>query len=100
MSEPIITIDELLAEMQRLDQSETSSGGMTTREMVDRLGKPTDCIRERVRQLLTEGKIELCQKQFYRIDGRLAPVSAYRLVKAKEVEREPTVAKKKSAKKR
>jgi DNA-binding Lrp family transcriptional regulator len=68
---------DLYAEIA-LEENE-SSGAMTVTEIRKETGLSEETVRERVRKLLEEGKLERTKKRIIDLSGRRMTVPAYRV---------------------
>lgn len=74
-----ITVDEWLAEMERLTAAKRSDDGLTAEELAEAAGCTVKKMRERLRKVAAAGRLVVGTKLITRIDGRPNPVPAYRL---------------------
>ena len=88
MPADVITHEEWIAELERLQQAEPASGddGMTVREMIDSIGwKPGKGSRERMREMLRplveSGRVICGTSRRVSLDGRRQWVPVYRFTK-------------------
>jgi DNA-binding Lrp family transcriptional regulator len=75
--EPDFSLMDLYAEIA-LEENE-SSGAMTVTEIRKETGLSEETVRERVRKLLEEGKLERTKKRIIDLSGRRMTVPAYRV---------------------
>lgn len=77
-----ISFDEILKEIARI--SEIKPNGFTVREMVVETGQSENWCRNKLRELIDEGKVACVGRTTVtRIDGTKTPVPAYNLVRKK-----------------
>jgi DNA-binding MarR family transcriptional regulator len=81
MSDPI-TLDEVLAELSRLESTlEGGPAGFTGRELAQRLGMTANTAQARIRDLVYAGKLEFAGKRTdINVAGGRCRVPVYRLV--------------------
>ena len=72
------SMDELLRELEAALPQE---GGITTRELAEKLGLGRQATLRRIRELKKLGRIELCRKRIRDITDRWLTVTAWRLAK-------------------
>ena len=82
MSRTTISVDDLLAELEKIKRA-SAEGGLTTREMADAWGVSLVVARKRIRAAMAAGLLERCpaRKPVAGIDGRLQGVAQFRPVK-------------------
>ncbi len=75
-----ITEDELVAALFLARTADESvEGALRTRDLVKMVGRSREWVRERLRPLVTEGRVEPVWIQIVDIAGRETKVPAYRL---------------------
>jgi len=85
-----MTVDELLAEVDRIELASSGKDGVTTREVAEALGSSLATARDKIRKLLEAGQMERSPKKrdMMGIDGRrVACVAQFRLVKKSKAKR-------------
>lgn len=60
-------------------RSEDGESAVTTVELVGATGKTTNCVREGLKRLMKEGRLECVRVPRLTLDGRTHPVPGYRL---------------------
>lgn len=78
MAEPI-TLDELLAEFNRLDQKQAVQG-YTFRELKEKVGYGEEKMKDLIRRGISEGLIKSARAGRMAIDGTMRPVPVYAFV--------------------
>ena len=80
MDEEIITEDELVAALLSVQtMGKTVEGALTTNELAKIVGRRVRWVREQLKPLISEGKIESVRTRIVDIAGRSTIVPAYRL---------------------
>lgn len=74
-----ITLDEILAEMGRLNQQEAKLG-YTTRELMEKTGRSSEKTKDLIRLAIAEGLMRPSRGRRSSIDGILRTVPVYVLV--------------------
>jgi DNA-binding Lrp family transcriptional regulator len=80
--EPGFSLEDLYAEIT--PDEDNPDGAMTVREIRGETGMGEDAVRERVRKLLAEGKLEVTKKRIVDMSGRRMTVAAYRVKEKKD----------------
>jgi len=77
---PDISLDEWLAELERLSKR-AEGGGITTQELCEATGRGVGWVRRRLHQAQRQGRLEVVRVYRTAIDGVPRHVPAYRLGK-------------------
>lgn len=80
MDEEIITEDELVAALFAAQARKEPSGALTTRALAKMVERRREWVREKLRDLIDEGRVEKVDIQIVTIAGRVTTTSAYKLV--------------------
>ncbi len=80
-----ITEDELVAALfLAREADEGVEGALRTRDLVEKVGRRMDWVRERLRELIEAGEVETVLTSIVTIAGRVTKVPAYRLKEKNE----------------
>lgn len=74
-----ITLDELMAEYERLGNS-AKDEGMTTRELAKAWGVSEQTVRDRLRLASENGWVRHSKKLMLQLDGKKFPTNCYRII--------------------
>ena len=84
MSDTSITVEEWLAELNRLAAGSSDNGALTTREIAQRTGRSEPWVRRMLRAAIGAGRVESCKKMIVQISGIPRLTEAYRLVRQEQ----------------
>lgn len=82
MASPTITIDELLAEIER--QNTSAGEGETVEEISSRTGVSDVKVRGYLKKLIADGRMVARKKLVRNITGAMSPVPCYAVVNGKK----------------
>lgn len=84
LGQQLITNDDLVLALLERQQIQADDGGLTVTDLIDKTGLSCRAVRNRLKVLKSQGRLQVVDVQRIAIDDRRMTIKAYRLLSGKE----------------